>query len=60
MVDNRLITLAPLKSRTLKKEGLKWFASGDNSDYISTDFLVLSPSELRAYKEAANLFIASA
>ena len=53
MVDNRLIEVAPLKSRVLKKEGLKWFAAGENKDYLSNDFLVVYRSELEAYKTAA-------
>ena len=52
-MDSRLINVAPLKSRALKREGLKWFASGDNKDYLANDFVVVHPSELAAYKHAA-------
>lgn len=53
MVDNRLIEVGSLKSRTLKKEGLKWFASGENKDYLSDEFIVVNSSELYGYKQAA-------
>ncbi|MEM9922033.1 MAG: glutathionylspermidine synthase family protein [Bacteroidota bacterium] len=52
-MDNRLTKLAPPDAQILKKNGLKWFATGENSDYLSTDFVRVTPPELERFQEAA-------
>lgn len=52
-VDNRIIKTSSLSLRTLRKYNLEWFAAGENADYFSPDFLVVSEDELNAFQTAA-------
>ncbi|MEO1514549.1 MAG: glutathionylspermidine synthase family protein [Bacteroidota bacterium] len=52
-MDNRLTRLHPLDAKLLKKNGLQWFASGENHDYLSTHVIRVTPPELEALQKAA-------
>lgn len=53
-VDNRIIKTSPISLRTLRQFNLAWFAEGDNHDYFSSDFVVVSQDELKAFRSAAS------
>ena len=53
-VDNQLIPAALPDARWFQKNGLEWFNSGDNSDYIAPRILAITRQEMQQYHDAAN------
>lgn len=50
MIDNLLINVHPIQSKTLKKAGLQWLAAGENADYLAPEFIKVQPEELRKFQ----------
>ena len=48
-VDNKLIPAQAPDLNWLSRNGLKWFASGDNSDYLANRVVAISKFEMREY-----------
>jgi glutathionylspermidine synthase len=53
-VDNRLIPSRQIDEAWLKNAGLRWFSSGENSDYISDQLVRVDQNELLGFRNAAN------
>jgi glutathionylspermidine synthase len=51
-VDNRLVTIPPISVKSLRKEGLDWFVNGENHDYLSEEYVQVTPAEVDAFREA--------
>ena len=52
-MDKRLISIPPISVKSLRREALDWFATGDNHDYIADEFVAVTSKELNAFREAA-------
>ncbi|MFT6001101.1 MAG: glutathionylspermidine synthase [Neolewinella sp.] len=64
LVDNRLTDAPRLKDRWLRKQGLSYYAEGENEEYLADEILSLNSGEataaMRAGDEAWNLLRACA
>ncbi len=49
----KLSTARKIKPKQLRRDGLEWYAQGDNADYLASDILHLSSGEADALERAA-------
>lgn len=54
-VDKRLHPAQALKKRRLRQDQLEWVVSGENKDYLATDYLTISQVEATELLESARL-----
>ncbi len=50
---DRIVPLPGRAATRIRQEGYNWFLDGDNDEYISSDGMLVSQTELDAYKKAA-------
>ena len=53
MLDDRIIDIKPVSSRTIRKLGLNYFTA-PGMDYIINELMAVRPNEIQDYKNAAN------
>ena len=53
MLDDRLIDIKSVSSKTYKKLGLKYYIAPD-MEYIVDELLEVQPNEVQSYRNAAN------
>jgi glutathionylspermidine synthase len=53
-VDNKLVPIRKIDEAWLKNAGLRWFAAGENSDYLADQLVRVDQNELLGFRNAAN------